>query len=119
MNSVEYIQQIRRHFLIPNVACYPKAASLGTRVVDLVAFLCGTFGIDPEAYALSLLFGKTAELRELMNRIKDNVVSVFKKLAELVIPVCGAEYVDLAFRHLLLTEARFIKPARLSTGKTP
>ena len=108
MDPVQELHQIRSHPGIPLGPGGPHPAAGGTGIVDGVAFLGGTFRIDPEPHTFPGLFGHGAIGFQLPGRIEHNVI---RHLADFFHPVGPAEHVDFLPRHGFPAQLRLIEAA--------
>ena len=117
MQTVEQVNQLRRHISVPLGTSGPEAGAGRAGIVDLVALLGGALGIDAQAPALAGGLRPGAELRELSRGVEDDVARVVQQLVELVRPVGPAEDVDLLLRQLLPAQPRLEQTAGLGPGQ--
>ena len=62
VKTIEQVDEVICHGIIPLAPRRSEAAARCTGIIDIVACLCGKFGIDAQADAKAGIFGFSAEI---------------------------------------------------------
>ena len=119
VQPVQQRQQAGGHGGVPLGAGHPQAAAGGAGIVELVALLGGAFGVHPQPHLPARRFGCRAKFRQLVQRIEHNMVGILQQFAKFVVPVGGAEHMDLFSGHFLCAQAGLIQAAGLGARQVP
>ncbi len=115
MQAIQKPGQFSVHLPLPLRSCRPESAARRTGVVDPVTLLSGTLRIDTESHAFPRRFGGRSKLCQLSGRIEHDVIGIPKQLLHFILPIGGAEDMNLFAGHLLCAKAGLIQAAGLGT----
>ena len=116
VDAVQQLHQIRCHGCIPLGSRGAHAAAGRTGVVDGMAFLGGTFRVDPQPHTLARLFGHGPEGGQLPGRIEHDVVRHPAHFFHLVRFVGAAEHVDFLAAHFFPAQFGLVQAAGFRAG---